>query len=71
MANPIRERRMAAGLSQVKLGLQARVPHTAISDFELYKRQPWPAARRRLARALGCHELDLDCRANGNTNGHS
>ena len=69
MTHPIRERRLAAGLSQVKLGQKARVPHTCISDFELGKREAWPKARRSMARVLGCHELDLVVRDNGN--GHS
>ena len=59
MTHPIRERRLAAGLSQVKLGQKSKVPHTCISDFELFKRTPWQKARRSMARVLGCHELDL------------
>ncbi|MBI4215919.1 MAG: hypothetical protein HY687_00780 [Chloroflexi bacterium] len=33
--------------------------NSAVSDFELNKRWPWPKARRALALALGCTEVEL------------
>jgi transcriptional regulator with XRE-family HTH domain len=48
----LREKRLAVGLSQIKLGYLAQVPSCLISDCEHGKRLPWPAARRALAQAL-------------------
>lgn len=57
--NKIREKRMARGLSQVQLGSLSGIAHSAISDFELGKRMPWPKARKALARALKVTEGEL------------
>lgn len=48
----LREVREAHGLSQVQLGIKAKVAPTVISDIERGVRQPWPRIRRSLARAL-------------------
>jgi transcriptional regulator with XRE-family HTH domain len=64
--NKIREKRVALGLSQIKLGLLSGVHNGAISDFELGKREPWPKARKALAKALKVTEAELF----GNDNGH-
>jgi len=42
------------GISQVRLGNLAGIASGCISDFELGKREPWPRARKALARALKC-----------------
>lgn len=55
----IRERREAMGLSQVQLAVLSGLANSAISDFELSKRTPWPKARRALARALKTTVGDL------------
>jgi len=57
--NLIKEKREALGISQVRLGNLAGLASGCISDFELGKREPWPKARRCLARALKCTEAEL------------
>jgi transcriptional regulator with XRE-family HTH domain len=57
--NLIREKRQALGISQVRLGNFAGLPCCSISDFERGVREPWPRARRALARALQCAEDEL------------
>ena len=52
MMNAIRQRRLALGLSQIKLANRTGLSNGYISDFELGKRQPWPKARKALAKAL-------------------
>ena len=55
----IRERRVAAGLSQVQLSFLSGVGSGVISDLELGKREAWPKARKALARALRVPESRL------------
>jgi transcriptional regulator with XRE-family HTH domain len=57
--NLIREKREALGISQVRLGTLTGLSNGAISDFELGKREPWPRARKAMARALGVPESEL------------
>ena len=57
--NLIRQKREALGISQVKLGILSGIANGVISDFELAKREPWPRARRSLARALRVTEAEL------------
>jgi len=57
--NLIREKRQSLGISQVRLGTLTGIANGAISDFELGKREPWPRARKALARALGVSECEL------------
>ena len=47
------------GISQVRLGNLAGLTSGCISDFELGKREPWPRARKALARALSITEAEL------------
>ena len=51
--------RKIVGLSQTELGFAARVAQPHISKFESGKERPWPAARKRLSRALGVSEYEL------------
>ena len=57
--NKIREKRESLGLSQVQLSFLSKVANSAISDFELGKRAPWPRARKALARSLKTTEAEL------------
>jgi len=57
--NLIRQKRQALGISQVRLATLTGLANGAISDFELGKREPWPRARKSLARALGVPESEL------------
>lgn len=57
--NLIREKRQALGISQVRLATLTGIANGCISDFELGKREPWPRARKSLARALGVPESVL------------
>jgi len=59
MKNIIREKREAMGISQVRLSTLTGISNGAISDFELGKREPWPKARKALARALRVSETEL------------
>lgn len=59
MTNLIRRKRENMKISQVKLGIMAGLANGLISDFELGKREPWPKARKALARALGTTESEL------------
>lgn len=59
MKNLIREKRIARNISQVKLSVLTGLPNSAISDLELGKREPWPRARKSLAKALGVSEAEL------------
>jgi len=59
LKNIIREKRESLGISQVRLGTLTGLPNSIISEFELGKRQPWPRARKALARALGVSEAEL------------
>lgn len=59
MGNRIREQRKALGLSQIRLSFLSGVANCAISDFERNVRVPWPAARKRLAKALRTTEAEL------------
>jgi transcriptional regulator with XRE-family HTH domain len=59
MKNLIREKREALKLSQVRLATLTGLANGYISDFELGKREPWPRARKALARALGTTESEL------------
>lgn len=58
-ANRIREKRQALNLSQLRLSFLSGVPSSCISDFERLVRIPWPAARKRLAKALRTTEAEL------------
>jgi len=55
----LRERRLAAGLSQEKLALEAEVDRTFVSLLERGVRQPTLATLWRLAGALGVEPSDL------------
>ena len=59
MKNLIREKRNEIGISQVRLATLTGIANGLISDFELGKRQPWPRARRALAKALKTPEVEL------------
>lgn len=65
MKNLIRQKRVALGISQVRLATLTGLPNGAISDFELGKREAWPRARKALSRALGVTEADLFPSAKG------
>ncbi len=52
MKNNLKEKRQEAGLNQRQLAEKAHLPQSAVSDIELGKREPWPKALKRLARAL-------------------
>ncbi len=65
MENKVRVVREGQGLSQTKLACLTGLPGSALSDIELGKRQPWPKARRDLAKALGVSESTLFPEANG------
>jgi transcriptional regulator with XRE-family HTH domain len=45
--------------NQVRLSTLTGIANGCISDFELDKREPWPRARKALARALKCTEKEL------------
>lgn len=47
------------GLSQVELARRARLAAPNLSEIENGKREAWPLARMRLARALKCAEVDI------------
>ena len=55
----LRERRLAAGLSQEKLALEAEVDRTFVSLLERGGRQPTLATLWRLAGALGVAPSEL------------
>lgn len=55
----LRERRLAAGLSQEKLALEAEVDRTFVSLLERGGRQPTLATLWRLAGALGVAPTEL------------
>ena len=55
----LRERRLAAGLSQEKLALEADVDRTFVSLLERGGRQPTLTTLWRLAEALGVMPSDL------------
>ena len=57
--NYLREKRIEKGLSQTRLSHLVNVPSSLISDIEQGQRQPYPRAKRELARALGTTENDL------------
>jgi transcriptional regulator with XRE-family HTH domain len=57
--NKIREKRIALGLSQVKLAFLVGVPNSVISDFELGKRYVWPKAREALLRVFEADESEI------------
>ena len=57
--NRVRQKRTAAGLSQVQLSFLSGVGSGVISDLELGKREAWPKARKALARALKVAECEL------------
>ncbi|MBA7710824.1 hypothetical protein ES703_119771 [subsurface metagenome] len=59
MSNRVKEFRKRAGLSQVELSRRARLAAPNLSEIENGKREAWPLARMRLARALKCTEADL------------
>jgi transcriptional regulator with XRE-family HTH domain len=59
MINNIKEKRIALGLSQVKLGILCLVSNSAIGDFERGDRKPWPRVRQALAKALNTTEAEL------------
>ncbi len=59
MKNLIRQKREALGISQVRVATLTGIANGCISDFELGKREPWPRARKALARALGTTEGEL------------
>ena len=59
MKNLIRQRRGELSISQVRLGTLTGLANNIISDFELEKREPWPRARKALAKALGLPETEL------------
>ena len=59
MRTALREKRLAAGLSQTRLAYMAEVPPCVISDTERGLRLPWPAARKALAGALQIPEAEL------------
>jgi transcriptional regulator with XRE-family HTH domain len=52
----LRAIRCALELSQAELGRRSRVDRSAMSRFESGEWRPWPAARRRIADALGLAE---------------
>ena len=57
--NILRQKREALGVSQVRLATLTGIANGAISDFELGKREPWPRAKKALARALKTTEAEL------------
>ena len=69
LRNLIREKREGLGISQVRLATLTGIANGAISDFELGKRQPWPRARKALAKALGLAESKLFPTKEGGSNG--
>lgn len=59
--NGVRERRLELGLSQTKLACLIGMAGSTLSSIELGKLQPWPKARKDLARTLGISEAELFC----------
>lgn len=53
-ASPLRQRRRAAGLTQVQLAEQAGCAQGVLSDFETGKASPSLATARRIAAVLDC-----------------
>ena len=53
MATPLRELRIAAGLSQRELAERAGVAAGTVFGLEAGGRHPYPRTRRRIAAALG------------------
>ena len=56
--NRLKEYREARGLSQVELSRLARVAAPNVSAIERGRLLPWPKAKRRLAKALRCAEVE-------------
>ncbi len=50
--NLIRKNREAKGWSQRLLAEKTHISQSDLSQFELGKREPWPAAHKRIARAF-------------------
>lgn len=59
IANRVREYREKAGLSQTELSRRARIAAPNLSAIENNRREAWPLARMRLAKALKCSESDM------------
>lgn len=55
----VRKRRLELGLSQTRLSYLSQVPSCVISDCERGLREPWPKARKALAKALKVPEAEL------------
>lgn len=58
-ANRVKEYRERAGLSQVELSRRARIASPNLSAIEHGRREAWPRARWRLAKALRVTESEL------------
>lgn len=50
--NRIREMREAAKMNQRQLAEKTHIPQSLLSNLEREVRQPWPAAAKKIARAL-------------------
>ena len=59
MNNHLAEVRKRAGLSQLRLGYLTGIQPTEISRIETGRLKPYPAWRKRLARALNVSESQL------------
>jgi len=57
--NQIREYRQKAGISQTKLACKIGIAASTLCNFENGKIEPWPKARKDIAKALGVKESDL------------
>ena len=55
----MRDMRLEEGFSQAELARKTRMNQTHISEIERNVRQPWPKARRSIARVLGVHPHEL------------
>lgn len=60
IADELKRRRLAAGLTQTELAKSSGVPQTRLSEYELGKRQPTFANMQALSAVLGPFEVRVD-----------
>jgi len=59
MNNTVKTMRERLGWTQAELARRARLPQSNLSEIERGNRKAWPAAAKRLARALKVSVKDL------------
>jgi transcriptional regulator with XRE-family HTH domain len=59
MQNRVREYRLRLGLTQSEVCRRAHLAAPNLSSIENNRREAWPLARMRLAKALKCTEAEL------------